>query len=380
MLSNQRVYVTLMVGTVVAIPVSKEILDLLIGIEVKTETGSASGFQLTFALEKNSPLQTLFLLPSSSPIPLIPPMVRVIIVITINGLQEVLMDGVITNIDVDPGGNGRNATLTVTGEDLSRVMDYIDLSGFPFPAMPEEARVPVMLAKYGPLGIVPKVIPSVLINVPLPTEQIPQQRGTDLAYINSLAEQVGYVFYISPGPLPGQSFAYWGPEIKFGVPQPFLNVDMDAHTNVDSLSFSFDSTPRTLPVIFTLNPETKALLPIPIPDITPLNPPLGALNPLPTKIKYGEEVSKYSPVKAAAIGLAQASQFAESVSATGSLQVPRYGRLLKARQLVSVRGAGTAFDGLYYTQSVTTSLKRGELTQSFKLTRNGLVPTIPKIP
>ena len=51
----------------------------------------------------------------------------------------------------------------------------------------------------------------------------------------------------------------------------------------------------------------------------------------------------------------------------------RYGRVLKARQLVGVRGAGMAFDGLYYVKSVTHTIKRGEYKQSFTLTRNGLV-------
>ena len=74
-----------------------------------------------------------------------------------------------------------------------------------------------------------------------PDQRIPRQQGTDLAYIRELADEVGYVFYIEPGPAPGANVAYWGPEIKVGVPQPALNIDMDAHTNVESLSFSFDN-------------------------------------------------------------------------------------------------------------------------------------------
>ena len=55
-------------------------------------------------------------------------------------------------------------------------------------------------------------------------------------------------------------------------------------------------------------------------------------------------------------------------------------RLLKARQLVGVRGAGPAFDGLYYVDSVTTNIKRGEFKQSFNLTRNALVSITPRVP
>ena len=37
-------------------------------------------------------------------------------------------------------------------------------------------------------GIVPMVMPSVLLDFPNPLEEIPSQEGTDLAYIEALAE------------------------------------------------------------------------------------------------------------------------------------------------------------------------------------------------
>ena len=70
-------------------------------------------------------------------------------------------------------------------------------------------------------------------------------------------------------------------------------------------------------------------------------------------------------------GLAYAGQHSDSVFGTGTLDVARYGRLLKSRQLVGVRGAGLPFDGLYYVKSVTHDIKRGEYKQSFTLARNG---------
>jgi hypothetical protein len=79
------------------------------------------------------------------------------------------------------------------------------------------------------------------------------------------------------------------------------------------------------------------------------------------------------------IGLATASQWADAVTGEGSLSVVRYGGVLKARELVGVRGAGAAFDGLYYVKSVTHKIKRGEYKQDFKLSRNGLVSTVPAV-
>jgi hypothetical protein len=48
--------------------------------------------------------------------------------------------------------------------------------------------------------------------------------------------------------------------------------------------------------------------------------------------------------------------------------------------LVGVRGAGLAYDGLYYVDSVTHKLKRGEFKQSFQLSRDGLMSLTPKVP
>jgi hypothetical protein len=79
-------------------------------------------------------------------------------------------------------------------------------------------------------------------------------------------------------------------------------------------------------------------------------------------------------------GLAEAKKSQDAVTASGTLDVLRYGRILKPRKLVGVRGAGIAYDGLYYVSSVTSTLKRGEFKQSFNLSRNGLISITPKVP
>lgn len=365
-----------MIGPVVPVPVGREVIDALRSVEVTTSTQSPSVFQLTFNLSTRSPLHTIFLLSGGTSIPII----RVIIMASLAGTTDVLIDGVMTNHQITPGPDAGQASLTITGEDLTKVMDYIDFSGFPFPAMPPFARVLAILAKYAMFGIIPKVIPSVLIDVPIPVKQIPKQDGKDLTYIRKLADDVGYVFYIESGPTPGTNIAYWGPEIKVGVPQPALNVDMDSHRNVESINFSYDSEMATLPVILIHNEQTKAPIPIPVPNITPLNPPLGAVPPIPKNVEWITGSAKQTPVQAALIGLAKAAKSSDVVSANGSLDVIRYGRILKARKLVGVRGVGQAFDGLYYVSQVTHKISRGQYKQNFTLNRNGLVSTLNEVP
>ncbi|MET4134339.1 hypothetical protein [Pseudarthrobacter sp. PvP090] len=370
------VHLTLMVGPVVAVPVPREVLESLTSVEVTAQDEGVGGFSLSFTMSNRSILPTLFMLAGGSPIPI----VRVVVVATLNGTPHVLVDGVVTKTQVAPGSDAGHSTLQVMGEDLTTVMDKIEMTGLPYPAMPGEAIVAVILAKYLALGVVPLIVPSIMLDVPLPTSRIPTQKGTDLEYLQWLARRVGYVFYLEPGPEPGMSVAYWGPKVKVGVPQPALNVDLDAHTNSDAITFSFDSQSRSLPVIFIQNEQTKVPIPVPIPDIGPLNPTLGLVSPLPTKFNALPETAKYSPIQAVLVGLAEASRSADCVTGTGSLDVQRYGHILKARSLVGVRGVGRAFDGLYYVTQVKHSIKRGEYKQSFTLARNGLISTVSEVP
>ena len=367
----------LLAGPGVALPVPREVLDAVTEVKVESSSGGTqSGFEITFRLSNRSPLHTLFLLAGGAGIPIL----RVVIAVTLGGETTVLMDGVMTNHEVH-SDSGPTSTMVVKGKDLSALMDVIELDGLPYPAMPPAVRVLVALAKYAPLGLIPLVIPSILEDVPIPVERIPRHQGTDYKYINALAQEVGYVFYIDPGPVPGTSKAYWGPEIRVGAPQHALNVSLDGpHGNVKSLAFTFDKERKELPVVFIQEPTTKVPIPIPIPDVTPLNPPLGLVPPLPPKIKFLNDTAKLNPLAAAMRGLAYAGQHSDAVFGNGSLDVQRYGHVLQARKLVGVRGAGEAFDGLHYVKSVTSTLKRGEFTQTFSLARNGLLSTVPSVP
>lgn len=368
-------YLQLMIGPGVPVPVPKEVIEALTSVTVTSNTQGASVFQLTFTLSTKSPLHTLFLLAGGSQLPIM----RVVVLVIINGTPDVLMDGVVTHQQIG-SGEGNQSTLTVTGEDLSKLMGYIPLDGLPYPAMPANVRVLAMLAKYMVFGIVPVVLPAIIPDVPIPTEEIPRQQGTDLDYIKYLADLSGYEFYVDPGPLPLQSTAYWGPSIRIGVPQPALNTNMDAETNVESMSFSFDAEDATLPIVMIYPKELKVGIPVPIPNVNPLSPPLGLVPPIPKNIEIDRDSARRNPAQALLAALARASQSADAASATGTLDVARYGRVLKARKLVGVRGAGAAFDGLYFVKSVTHNIKRGEYKQNFTLVRNGLVSITPRVP
>lgn len=374
---SSAVRLQLYMGPGVPVPAPREVVEAV--QEVKVESGSGetqSGFELVFRLSNRSPLHTLFLLTGGSAIPVF----RVVISVTLRGTTTVLMDGVMTHHEVRSDG-GPTPTMVVKGKDLTALMDIVPFDGLPYPAMPPALRVLASVAKYAAFGVLPLVIPSVLEDVPIPIDRIPRHQGTDYAYAKALAREAGYVFYVDPGPVPLVSRAYWGPEIRVGVPQPALSLALDGpHSNLKTLSFRFDKERKEFPVVYIQEPASKAPIPIPIPDVTPLNPPLGLVPPLPPKITFLKDTAKLNPLAAAMRGLAYAGRHADAVFGSGSLDVARYGHVLRSRQLVGVRGAGEAFDGLHYVSSVSSTLERGEFTQSFSLARNGLLSTIPTVP
>jgi hypothetical protein len=367
-------YLTLQIGPALPIPAPRPVMEALLSAQVTVSAGQRTGFQLTFGVSKNSLLLNALL-----PAGYFDPSMRVILTVTVTGIPQVLIDGVITRQELTPSNEPGQSTLVVTGEDLTCMMDLIELNGVPFPAMPRETRVAMLLAKYAVFGIVPLIIPSLIPDVEDPEDIIRGQQGTDFEYIKQLADEVGYVFYLDPGPVPGTSVAYWGPEIKVGLPQSALTTNMDAASNVESINFSYEGFSKTQFILNVQVPTTPPVtIPIPLPDIGPLNPPLGA-KPMPFFRVQTLETADDTALEAACKGLAKASQSADVVSASGQLDVLRYGKVLNARALVGVRGASLTYDGLYFVKSVTHNIKHGEYKQSFSLTRNALVSFTPVV-
>jgi hypothetical protein len=369
-------YLTLLIGPGVPAPPPPHVTEALESIQITSSGRERSGFQLTFTLGKASLLATA-LLPSGY---LDPISTRVIVMVTFRGVPTVLMDGVITRQEVSPSNQPGQSKLTVTGEDLSVLMDIVEVQ-MAYPAMSYAAVVSLILAKYAAFGIVPVVVPPLPADSPpSPTSRFDVQTSTDLEHVRTMASDCGYVFRIEPGPAPYASIAYFGPDLPTPVIQPALSGNFDGHSNVESLSFSLDGLAKKIVVISIYDPATRRIpIPIPLPNISLLHPPLGLRLTPPAKVQFPSRLSGLSPERAATAAFGIMADNADAITATGSVDVSRYGHILRARMLVGVRGAGVAYDGLYYVNSVTHSLKRGEYKQSFNLSRDGLISNTPAV-
>ncbi|MFG2296006.1 hypothetical protein [Streptomyces sp. NPDC048603] len=363
----------LLMGPVLAVPVPAPLTDALQSVKVTTTSGQAGGFQLTFAVSARSVIQQALL-----PAGFFDPGIRVVLVAVVGGTPTVLSDGIITQQETAPSAEPGASLLTVTGEDLSVLMDVRHVRAC-HPGMPHHVRVLTICAKYAAYGIVPLAVPPVLADVPDPVRHIPLQAGTDLAYLKSLAAEVGYVFHLEPGPVPGSSLAYWGPQVRTGPVQPALTLGAGAAATVESLDFTYDGLSRTQYTVTLTEPTSKIGIDLPVPDVSLLHPPLAARPAVALRHEPLPDLGGRSVTEALLLGLSRTSTGADAIRGTGTLDVLRYGHVLRARRLVGVRGAGTAHDGLWYVAGVTHDIKRGAYKQQFTLTRDGLGSLTPVV-
>src|SRR4051812_35090410 len=119
MLTSQLgVRLILWLGKTVPLPAPVEALAALTRVEVTNDAQSGDGFQITFTLSRNQPTD-FSLLQSGA----LKPSTRVIIGVLLGIVPEVLIDGIITHHEHAPSSEPGASTLTVTGKDVSIMLD-----------------------------------------------------------------------------------------------------------------------------------------------------------------------------------------------------------------------------------------------------------------
>lgn len=393
-------------------PAPASLINALQQVQVTQGDKAPSTFSLTFHDER---------LPSGNDFPLLQnpllqPWTRVTLTTAVNGSASTLIDGYITGRQLAPGWGPGGTSVTVSGEDVSVKMNMIEIS-FDYPHMGDFLIVEAVLAKYLVFKILPDAQPSLADIVPF--SFVPQQNGTDRTYLQDLATKHGYRFYVTPGPGKGWNKAYWGPPDLGATPQTALTVDMGPLTNVESIQFGENVLAPTM--TYGMVPQTT--IPPPVPQRLPVgafastrSPALAAdpvmggygdtlaelfTNPLTALSKLLElqvrgslfQTTNLGPAQDQSLGILQALPTAagltndstdEVLTAQGRLTTSRYGAVLNAPGVVTVRGAGDSCDGLYYVKQVQHSIDTRpgswDYTQDFTLTREGTGSTIQEVP
>jgi hypothetical protein len=315
--------------------------------------------------------------------PLLRPGNRVVIMVIVNAMPRVLMDGLIAHHQLNPGNAPGAGIFTVTGEDISVALDRDEVIA-EHPAQNEMIIALKLIGMYAQYGLIPQVLPPFMIDFPIPVERIPVQRGTDLRYLQTLAARFGYVFYIRAGPLPMMNTAYWGPPIRLGLPARALSTNLGHETNVESIDFQYNAQAAVQVQGRIRDRNLNTDLPV-MTFFSTRIPPLAAFPALPSDLP---NVRKVHLENAEGLNYAQAFARAQAttnasmdnvLTASGEVDGARYGDVLEARGLVGVRGAGYYHDGLYYIKTVKHTISHGQYKQQFTLTREGKGSTVPMV-
>ena len=143
---------------------------------------------------------------------------------------------------------------------------------------------------------------------------------------------------------------------------------MGPNTNVENINFQYNGLAANK-VVFTMEDGTDA----PALDQN-TRKPLAAQPAIPKKLIYFHRPDGMSDSDVRERAQERVNKSFESVvTANGSLDALQYGRIIRPRGQVDLRGAGANYDGTYYVKSVThrIDIRKGEYKQTFSLTREG---------
>ena len=352
----------LLIGQEVPVPASYDVMDALISVQVTNNDRERDGFQMEFNLGKDTPLEYGLLASGDLDIGN-----EVIVIVIFGVLPETLIDGIITDHQIDCDNEPGRTRLIVTGEDVSARLSFKDQNE----THTQQKDSDIVDKILSGAGFITRITET--NDTPSENERIPSQQCNNLSYVNKLAKRNGFVFYVEPSDIPGQNIAYWGPENRQGEHQPPLTLNMGAQTNVDTpIQFRFNAMGPAEPEVSILDPFTRTPIPVPIP--ASFLPSLSGNPATPLRTMISRESANLSFPQALLRAVTGVSESSDAIQATGEVDAVRYGHALRSRRLVDVRGAGKSYDGTYYIKSVVHNIKRqtrGEYKMRFTLIRDG---------
>lgn len=359
--STSAMHLLLKIGPNIAQPAPYEVTTALTHVEVTDNADERDGFQMTLTVSKGK-TSDYNLLQNG----MFDPGRRVKIGVRFNGMTEVLIDGVITHHQFAPSNEPGTFTLTVTGEDISLKFD-LEEKNLSYSQMSDSDIVEQVLNRYSDLGL--NVDIDKTNDTPHENQRVTRQASTDLEFIKMLAKRNGFVFYLDPDTF-DSSRVHWGEEDRKDVPQPALTMNMGSATNITSLSFSHNAlTPVDVKGTY-IDPDSKQINAV-SPQSSNLKPLVQRTTPHMRTVLLRNSGQR-TPTQAALAADALAIDNPKSVTGEGQLDTAFYGHILRAGELVGVRGVGASYNGNYYVRRVTHTIERGSYTQSFSLSREGV--------
>jgi hypothetical protein len=201
------------------------------------------------------------------------------------------------------------------------------------------------------------------------------QRGTDIQFLQLLAQRHGFDVYIDVDPFSGSLTGHFGPVRVDEEPQGLLTIHMGQSSNLNFFNVRWDMLRPTEVQVDNIDFDSgedqtgragsSNITPLGSADLFETTVPrISLVLPAGTAVE--------AELLSLAQGLSNRSSFA--VIAEGEVDTNNFGAVLRAKRTVSVRGAGELYSGIYLVERVLHAFIEGEYTQSFTLRRNALNP------
>jgi phage protein D len=343
-------------------PASPDLLAAVQQIEVEDHVDMADMLRLRLVMAVREDGSSWTLLDED----LFPRLANIRVLVTVgSGLSEPLIDAYVIETNADFSNQPGQSVLNVVAMDPTVLMN-LEEKVRPWPDMADSDIATTIFGEYGFLAEVEQTQPS-----RQEVDYTTMQRGTDIRFLQQLARRNGYECYVEINPLTGLTEGHFHPSGLEQRPQGVLSINMGEATNVNSFNARYDM----------LRPTTA--------QVTGLD--IGAQSDQPAQAEslafreLGSEPSlngdRPRRVLLSQTGLAETGElqtYAQAVvdqsgwaiTADGELNTVAYGRLLRAKRPVLVRGAGRQFNGAYYVQRVLHAFSGDGYTQRFTLNRN----------
>jgi phage protein D len=359
--------------SVAKVPMAEPLMDAVQEVVVETTLDLACAFSIRFGIGPTA-IGDWSILDVDTFRPLTPIGIRV--GVGANPIPGALLNGYVTAARVAWADGGRS-TLEVSGTDLAGVMNLEEKTKA-WQNMPDGAIAAQIFGQYG-------LIPRVEVGAPRLVDPVgtTMQRGTDIRFLRRLARRNGFVCYVTPEPMSGLDQGIFQPPNLTGKPVTVLSVAMDSATNVSDLEARYDMTcPTTVLATdvdtFTKQPQAGAAL-------TAATTPMGLEPTLlrllaggtlaggvtPTMLPADTGAFTDADLQPTAQAATDRSSFAVTIEATTAADAG----VIRAGDLVVVRGAGRVFNGRYQATKVRLTVGADTFEQRVTARRNALMMT-----
>lgn len=278
---------------------------------------------------------------------------------------EVVFDGYISHVSCRADDEGANMVVEIRGVDASWHMNQEEKTRI-WRGKTYEAIASEIFADYQ--------FKPVVADPPAGAEAPDQvaQRATDHRFLRELARRRGFEFHVLGGN------AYFRAPDLTGQPQKVIAVHFGDETNCTHLRFEADGTAPTVAQVSYFDAmEGSAASDVAeasgLPELgtKPLSGLRGAIG-MPQARRIARGLGFRSGAQATEYAAGMLRRNGWWVTAQGSLNGLRYGRVLRSRKLVTVKGGGPNYNGDYYVRKVQHRLTARTYEMQFELARNAL--------